>query len=111
MRMKKLLILTVAVLSVAALSAKAADAKALYEENCQKCHGADGKGDTKMGKKSGCKDYSDAKVQAELKDENAIKAIKEGLKDKEGKVVMKPAEGMSDADIKGLVAYMRAFKK
>jgi cytochrome c6 len=111
MRMKKLLTLLIAILSVGALSAKAADAKALYEENCQKCHGADGKGETKMGKKMGAKDYTDAKVQAELKDDAATKAIKEGLKDKEGKVIMKPAESLSDGDIKGLVAYMRGFKK
>jgi cytochrome c551/c552 len=39
------------------------------------------------------------------------KAIKEGVKDKEGKVVMKPAEGISDADIKGMVAMIRGFKK
>jgi hypothetical protein len=30
---------------------------------------------------------------------------------KDGKVVMKPLEGASDADIKGLVAHMRTFKK
>ena len=64
-----------------------------------------------MGKKLGCKDYTDAKVQAELKDADAIKAIKEGLKDKEDKVLMKPADGLSDDNIKGLVAYMRAFGK
>ena len=46
-----------------------------------------------------------------MKDEDAFKAIKEGLKDKAGKTLMKPAEGLSDADIKGLVAYMRTFKK
>jgi cytochrome c1 len=57
------------------------------------------------------KDYTDAKVQADLKDDAAIKAIKEGLKDKDGKTLMKPAEGMSDDDIKALVAYMRTFKK
>jgi cytochrome c553 len=111
MRMKKLVTLSIAILSVAALSAKAADAKATYEESCAKCHGPDGKGETKMGKKMGAKDYTDAKVQAELKDDAAFKAIKEGLKDKEDKVIMKPAEGMSDTDIKGLVAYMRSFKK
>jgi cytochrome c1 len=64
-----------------------------------------------MGKKAGVKDYTDAKAQAELKDDAAAKAIKEGLKDKEGKVLMKPAEGLSDEEIKGLVAYMRTFKK
>ena len=98
-------------MAVSALSASAADAKATYEKDCAKCHGADGKGETKMGKKYNAKDYTNAKVQAELKDEAAIKAIKEGYKDKEGKVVMKPAEGLSDDEIKGLVTYMRKFKK
>jgi|SRR6185369_12000362 len=109
--MKKILIVTIALLAGATLSVRAADAKETYEKDCAKCHGADGKGDTKMGKKLGIKDYSDAKVQAELKDDAAAKAIKEGLKDKEGKILMKPAEGLSDADIKGLVAYMRTLKK
>jgi len=109
--MKKLLTLSVAILAASALSATAGDAKEIYEKDCAKCHGTDGKGDTKMGKKFGAKDYTDAKVQAELKDEAAIKAIKEGLKDKDGNKLMKPAEGLSDAEIKGLVAYMRKFKK
>jgi cytochrome c553 len=82
-----------------------------YEKDCAKCHGADGKGDTKMGKKLGAKDYTDAKVQEELKDDAALKAIKEGLKDKEGKSLMKPAESLSDGDIKDLVAHLRKFKK
>ncbi len=109
--MKKLFTLTVAMLGMAALSAHAADAKALYEKDCAKCHGADGKGATKMGQKLGAKDYTSAKVQEEMKDEGACKAIKEGLKDKDGKVLMKPAEGLSDDEIKSLVAYMRSFKK
>jgi cytochrome c553 len=109
--MKKILVLSILALAVTAWSAHAADAKALYESDCAKCHGADGKGDTKMGKKLGAKDYSDAKVQEALKDDAAAKAIKEGLKDADGKSLMKPAEGLSDNDIKGLVAYMRSFKK
>lgn len=109
--MKKLLALSIAVMTVAVLSARAEDAKAIYENNCAKCHGTDGKGDTKMGKKLGAKDYTDPKVQAELKDDAAFKAIKEGLKDKDDKTLMKPAEGLSDGDIKGLVAHMRTFKK
>ena len=109
--MKKILLLGVAVVAMAALSACADDAKAIYEKDCAKCHGADGKGQTKMGQKLGVKDYTDAKVQSELKDDDAVEAIKVGLKDKEGKVLMKPAESLSDSDIKGLVAYVRAFKK
>jgi len=110
MRMKKLLTLTVLIGAMAALSATAADGKAVYEKECVKCHGADGKGDTKMGKKLGAKDYTSAKVQDALKDADAIKAVKEGFKDKEGKVIMKPAEGMTDDDIKAVVAHMRTFK-
>ena len=109
--MKKLLTLGIALLAAAAVSARAGDAKETYEKDCAKCHGSDGKGDTKMGKKLGAKDYTDPKVQEELKDEAGVKAIKEGLKDKDGKVLMKPDEGISDADAKALVAYMRKFKK
>lgn len=85
--------------------------KALYEKECARCHGSDGKGDTKMGKKLGAKDYTDPKVQAQVTDEAAFKAIKEGFKDKDGKTLMKPLEGVSDEDIKALVAYMRTFAK
>ncbi len=100
----------VAAFLVSAASVCAADAKATYDKQCAKCHGPDGKGQTKMGKQSGAKDYTDPKVQAEFTDEQAMKAIKEGVKAK-GKEVMKPAEGLSDDDVKGLVAYVRAFKK
>jgi mono/diheme cytochrome c family protein len=109
--MKKILLLTLAITATALLSAAAGDAKETYDKSCAKCHGKEGKGDTKMGQKLGCKDYSDAKVQAAMKDDEAIKAIKEGVKDKDGKVAMKPAEGVSDAEAKALVAYMRTFKK
>ena len=109
--MKKLIILSALVSGLAALTVQAEDAKALYDKDCKKCHGADGKGDTMMGKKSGCKDYTDPKVQAALKDEDAIKAVKEGVKDKDCKVLMKPSEGLTDDQIKALVAYMRTFKK
>lgn len=108
--MKKIIILAVVVGFTAALTASAADAKENWEKSCTKCHGADGKGQTKMGQKLGVKDYTDAKVQAELKDDVAVKSIKEGLKDKEGKTLMKPAEGLSDDEIKALVAYIRTFK-
>ena len=109
--MKKLVLCCTFLTALALVSARADDAKAAYEKDCAKCHGSDGKGDTKMGKKLGAKDYSDPKVQAELKEDAAFKAIKDGLKDKEGKTVMKPAEGLTDDQIKALVAHMRTLKK
>ncbi len=95
----------------AAMTAAAADAKETYDKTCAKCHGADGKGQTKMGQKLGVKDFTDAKVQADLKDDAAIKAIKEGVKDKDDKTLMKPAEGLSDDEVKALVQHIRDFKK
>ncbi len=97
-------------LIAAAISASAADAKENWEKNCAKCHGADGKGGTKMGQKLEIKDFTDAKYQASLKDESMLKAIKEGVKDGD-KTRMKAAEGLSEEEMKALVAFVRAFKK
>ncbi len=109
--MKKMLLFVTLFGLTAALSAKAADAKENWENLCQKCHGAEGKGDTKMGQKLGAKDFSDAKVQADLKDDAAAKAIKDGLKSAEDKTLMKPFDTLTDAEVKALVAYVRGLKK
>jgi len=111
--MKKIIILSAILGFTAAMTmtVSAADAKDNYEKSCAKCHGPDGKGQTKMGQKLGIKDFTDAKFQESFKDEEAVKAIKEGLKDKEDKLLMKPVEGLSDDEIKALVQYVRAFKK
>jgi cytochrome c553 len=108
--MKKSIIVAAVISVLAAWAAQAEDSKALYGKECVKCHGEDGKGETKMGRKLGAKDYTDPKVQDALKDDAAVKAIKEGLK-KDDKTLMKPAEGLTDDQIKGLVAYIRTFKK
>ena len=109
--MKNLIPLLIAAMALSLSSARAADVKETYEKNCTKCHGADGKGDTKMGKKVNVKDLTDAKIQAEFTDDQAFKTIKDGKKDKDDKILMKALEGATDADIKALVAYSRTFKK
>ena len=83
--MKKIVILAAVFGFAAALSASAAEAKENWTDHCATCHGADGKGQTKMGQRLGVKDFTDAKVQADIKDEEATKAIKEGMKDADGK--------------------------
>jgi cytochrome c553 len=109
--MKKTAIIGAILLAAGVLSVPAADVAANWEQHCAKCHGADGKGQTKMGIKAGAKDYTDPKVQAEIKDDAAFKAVKDGLK-KDGKEVMKPyADKLSDDEIKALVAHVRTFAK
>jgi cytochrome c6 len=94
-----------------ATTVMAAEAKENWDKECSKCHGADGKGQTRMGRQAGAKDYTDPKVQAEMDDAKAIVRIKEGLKEN-GKEKMKPyADKFSEDEMKALVAYMRSFKK
>ncbi|MGC9940485.1 MAG: cytochrome c [Verrucomicrobiota bacterium] len=108
--MKKIIILAVIFGFATAISARAADVKDNWKTLCAKCHGEDGKGQTKMGQRLGAKDFTDAKVQADLKDDAATKAIKEGLKNDDGKTLMKPFDALSDDEIKALVAYVRGLK-
>lgn len=63
-----------------------------------------------MGRKLGCPDFTDAKAQASFTDADAIKTIKEGKKDKDGKLLMKPFDKLSDDEVKALVAYVRSLK-
>jgi len=111
--MKKTLALSLlaAVFVAAAAICRAASAADNWDNNCAKCHGADGSGNTRIGKKLGVKDYTDAKVQADLKDADMFKAIKEGVT-VDGKEKMKSfKDDLSDAEITDLVAYIRQMKK
>jgi cytochrome c553 len=108
--MNKAILMTVAACAAMVVSASAADVKENWDKNCKKCHGPEGKGDTTMGKKLEIKDLTDAKVQASLKDDAMFKAIKEGVKDGD-KTRMKAVEGLSDEEMKALVAYVRTLKK
>jgi cytochrome c553 len=98
------------VLSLATGVALAAPAAENWDNSCASCHGADGKGQTKTGKKLKLRDYTDAKVQAELKDEDMLKAIADGVK-VDGKEKMKGFSDEYSADeLKDLVAFIRKFK-
>jgi mono/diheme cytochrome c family protein len=106
----RLTIASFALLFGAALG-HAAPAPENWENHCTKCHGDDGKGQTKVGKKLQLKDYTDAKVQAEMKDDEMIKVITEGVTDKAGKEKMKAfKDDLSADEIKDLVAYIRKMK-
>src|SRR5579872_1994608 len=74
--MKRTIIIITCLLLAGFNAARAQDVKEIWEKNCQKCHGPDGKGDTKMGKKVEVKDYTNPTVQAAMKDDEMAKAIK-----------------------------------
>jgi len=93
------------------MSASAADVKENWETHCMKCHAANGDGKTKMGEKLKVKDYTDAKVQAEMKDEAMLKAIKGGKKDGDSIRMKAFGELLNDDEIKALVKRIRSFKK
>jgi len=97
---------------VAACVANAAPAEENWDNHCSSCHGSDGRGQTKQGKKLKLRDYTDAKVQSEMTDEDMLRAVLDGVKDKaSGKERMKPyKEELSEEEAKELVAYIRKFK-
>jgi len=102
--------LTSLVLSLGTGALLAAPAADNWDNHCTSCHGADGKAQTKSGKKLKIRDYTDPKVQAELKDEDMIKATADGVV-VDGKEKMKGFKADLTADeIKDLVAFIRKFK-
>jgi cytochrome c553 len=108
--MKRTLLIAGLVLATGGLL-RAADAKGNWTKLCAKCHGEDGKGQTRMGKQAGAKDYTDAQVQAEIKDDKAFKVIKEGISEGGKKKMDAYGDKLSDEEIKALVAHIRSFKK
>jgi mono/diheme cytochrome c family protein len=84
-----------------------ASARVLYIENCARCHGADGRGLTPMGKVFGAKDLTDAGwwKRERVGEKRLTASIHDGRN-------QMPAFGkkLSKADIAALVALVKTFK-
>ncbi len=107
----KLILVAAAATAISTVSF-GATAQENWTAKCKMCHGADGNGTTTaMGKKpnSGIKDYTNAEVQAGMKDEEMFAAIKNGVKDT--KMPGYAEKGYTDEDINALVAHIRSLKK
>ena len=100
----KLITVTVAILLIVALPLAADDAKATFGSKCTPCHGADGSGNTPMGKKVGAKALGSADVQKRT-DADLTKVIAAGS----GK--MPSFKALTPDQIAGLVKYIRSFAK
>jgi cytochrome c6 len=88
------------------ISTRAADdAAALYKTKCAACHGADGSGNTAMGKAFKLRDLGSDEVQAQT--DAQLTAITS-----DGKGKMPAYKGkLTDDQIKELVGYIRTLKK
>ncbi len=111
MKFKTQFLLIAACVMMTSAAAFAADGKTLFEANCAKCHGIDGKGGTKMGQKAGCKDFTDAAYQGSLTDDKMAGTVKGGIKDGDKTKMKAFGDTLSADDIKAVVAYIRSFKK
>ena len=94
--------LSVSSLAFAADAAATAD---LYKTTCQKCHGADGMGNTPAGKKFEARDFHSADVQKET-DAQLVKIVTDGQKK-----MPSYKDKLSADQIKDLVAYVRQLGK
>ena len=92
-------------LIICASAAKAQEPASLYKTKCAMCHGADGKGDTPVGKSTGVRSFASPEVQKES-DADLIQITKKG----KGKM---PAyeNKLTEPQIKDLVAYVRQLGK
>lgn len=68
---------------------KSIDTQALWNNYCGSCHGKNGVGRTRAGRRAGVKDLTDASYQASFTDQKALVRILEGIKE-DGKVQQKP---------------------
>ena len=83
----------------------AADSAATYKAKCAMCHGADGKGDTPVGKKMGAHDFASPEVE-KLSDQELAAIIAKGKNKMPGY-----GKSLKDADLKEMVAYVRQLAK
>jgi cytochrome c6 len=97
--MKKNLALSIVV--ALALPVIASAENAVYKAKCASCHGADGAGQTTIGKKMALRDLRSAEVQKQSNAE-LTKIISDG----KGKMPAYKAKVSAD-ELKALVAYMR----
>ena len=97
--------------SLGALAHAGTPVPEFWTSKCKSCHGADGKADTKTGKKEKIEDMTTAAWQTQWTDEKMKPVILEGSKDNKK---MKPFKEKLKADgveVAEVIKYIRGLKK
>jgi cytochrome c553 len=100
---RSLLVLAVVMSLAGAVSFAQSSGEATYKAKCAMCHGATGTPSAGMAKSMGIKAASDPAIKA-------LTAAQEFAAVKNGKGKMKPVAGLTDAQIKDVVAFYRGLK-
>jgi mono/diheme cytochrome c family protein len=100
---RSLVVLAAAISLAGAVGFAQSSGEATYKAKCAMCHGPAGVPSAGMAKAMGIKPVSDAEIK-KLTAEQEFAAVKNG----KGK--MKPVAGLSDAQIKDVVAFYRGLK-
>lgn len=100
---RSLLVLAALVCMAGALGFAQSSGEATFKAKCQMCHGPSGIPSPGMAKMLGIKPVTDPAIKKLTVDE-MVAAVKNG----KGK--MKPATGLTDAQIKDAVLYYRSLK-
>lgn len=109
--MTKLATLSVTALFAGALHLAAAPAAEIWENTCASCHGADGTGQTRQGKRLKLKDYTDKAALADKTDADLIRIVTEGVM-VDGKQRKKGyKDELTPDEIAALVKFVRSFAK
>ena len=106
--MKSLYLSAALALSFVAAPALADETADLWKAKCRSCHGAEGKADTKEGKKHKIDDMTTEAWQSRHSDEKIRDAIANAIPDTKMKAY---GDKLSAAEIDGLVKYVRTLKK
>jgi len=86
-------------------SAADPDAATIFNSQCAKCHGRDGRAKTARGRQTHTRDITNSEWQNDVSDERIFNSISRG----KGK--MPAFKKLSDADIDSLVSYVRRLRK
>ena len=85
---------------------QAAKTESVYQQNCARCHGADGRGDTRLGKIYNTPNLTESTLHSRFSDKELSAIITSGQGGMPGF-----KKNLSKAEIAALVSYVRRFRK